>query len=370
MKLMKNSESGQALVLALILLALGTLLVVPGLNLTGTSTRYHQLIENKTVEGYSADSGMEYALCKLYNAPGAYTETPLDETFDLNGKTVHIVSEYAGSGLYQLTSTATSADGRSTTIKANVNLSAGTFIYALAAKNLLTIQGSTWVDSYPEPGNGDICSNGNIEIPGSSAFVNGDARAAGTISFVKREQISGNVSEYSSWVVFPGDYTELYRTMAQETGDIRGETSLSGGTHYLGPTYIDGDLTLGSGAMVYLQGTVYVTGELTVTNSVFEGEHNIAVVGNVRLTNAGYGSMNLPIITANPGSIILVGTLVDAVVYAPNSSVDMTNLDILNGAAGGLNVTCKNTYVMWSASLNGRADLPGGELKTISYSYE
>ena len=70
MKIMKNRESGQALVLALILLALGSLIIVPGLNLSTISLKYHQTIESKTLEGYSADAGVEYALCKLYNDPG------------------------------------------------------------------------------------------------------------------------------------------------------------------------------------------------------------------------------------------------------------------------------------------------------------
>lgn len=367
MKLMKkNSESGQALVLALILLALGTLLVVPGLNLTATSTRSHQLIETKTQEGYSADSGMEYALCKLYNAPGQYTGTPLDESFYLNGRTVHITSEYLGSGVYQLTSTATSTDGRNTTIKTRVNLSAGVFIYALAGKDSVDFS-NTIVDSAPEPGNGDIASNGNITITGMSSLVNGDARAVGTIS--GKERIVGEKWEYAPAIAFPGDYTELYRAMALEGGTYNGSMTISGGTHYLGPLYIDGDLEIKPGTLVILQGTVYVTGQLKVEGGRFQGEHNVAVYGDIQFSGGGIGSTNIPIFTANPGKIRLVGPVVDAVVYAPNNTVELVNLH-LYGAVGGQSVTCSNTIVTWSATLNGRADLPGGELKTISYSYE
>ncbi|GAJ00597.1 unnamed protein product, partial [marine sediment metagenome] len=59
MNLLKNGQSGQALVMALVLLALGSLLVVPILDLAGTSLNYHQVIEKDTLETYSADSGVE-----------------------------------------------------------------------------------------------------------------------------------------------------------------------------------------------------------------------------------------------------------------------------------------------------------------------
>ena len=366
MKLMKNRESGQALVLALILLALGALLVIPTLNLTTTSTKYHQLIGGKTVQSYSADSGMEYALCKLYNAPGEYTGTPLDETFNLNDTTVRITSQYLTGGVYKLTSTATSRDGRSTTIESNVNLSAGVFVYALAGKDSLTMY-NTLVDSSPTPGNGDICSNGNITITGTSSLVNGDARAGGTIS--GKNRIVGAKLEYQPAEVFPGDYTQLYRAMALEGGTYNGNMTLSGGTQYLGPKFINGNLEVKPNTLVVLQGTVYITGTLKVTGGRFQGEHNLASAGDMQFSGGGIGSSNIPIFTANPGKITLVGPVVDAVVYAPNNSVTLTNLH-LYGACGGKTVNCSNTIITWSASLNGRADLPGGELKTISYSYK
>jgi Tfp pilus assembly protein PilX len=366
MKLMKNSESGQALVLALIVLALGALLVIPTLNLTATSARYHQLIGNKTVQSYSADSGMEYALCRLYNAPGEYTGTPLNETFNLNDTTVHIFSQYLTGGVYKLTSTATDTDGRRTTIEANVNLSAGVFTYALAGKDSLTMS-NTLVDSAPTSGNGDICSNGNITITGASSLVHGDARAAGTIS--GKNRITGDKLEYQPAEVFPGDYTQLYKTMALEGGTYNGDLTLSGGTQYLGPKYINGSLTVKPGTLVVLQGTVYITGQLKVEGGRFQGEQNVAVYGDIRFSGGGIGSANIPIFTANPGKITLVGPVVDAVIYAPNNVVNLTNLH-LYGACGGKTVSCSNTIITWSASLNGRGDLPGGELKTISYSYK
>ncbi len=103
MKLLKSRESGQTMVMALILLAVGSLMVVPMLNQSFTNLGYHQSIECRTLTSYSADSGVEYVLCKLYNAPGAYTETPLQESFNLNDRTVSVTAEYVGGGIYDIT---------------------------------------------------------------------------------------------------------------------------------------------------------------------------------------------------------------------------------------------------------------------------
>ena len=374
MKLTKNSESGQALVLVLILLALGTLLVAPGLNLTSTSARYHQLIENKTLESYSADSGMEYALCKLYNAPGVYTdpETPLDETFSLNGRTVHIVSEYLGGGVYQLTSTATSTDGRSTTIEATVNLGAGSFSYVVGAEDFMKVEKAT-VDSYPVPHQLSIHCNGNMELLGSNTWIYGDASAVGTIYQNPSDppRVIGLVTEGSSRVTFPGDYSLLYKEMAQEGGNYTGYYEVSTGQQKeLGPLYIDGNLSIKPSANVTLTGTVYVTGTLTIENAHLSGRESVCVAGNVTINNGSYASIdNIPIIISVFGDISLDQARVDVVVYAPNGIVTCNGLD-LYGAVAGKEIWISNADIFYASQLTGREDLPGGELKTVSYSYK
>ena len=56
MKLAKKGQSGQALIMALILLALGSLLVVPLLGQSFTNLKYHGMIQQETLQVYSADS--------------------------------------------------------------------------------------------------------------------------------------------------------------------------------------------------------------------------------------------------------------------------------------------------------------------------
>ena len=363
MKLPKNRQSGQALIMALILLALGSLLVVPLLGNTFTNLGYHQTIECKTVNSYTADSGVEYVLTKLYNRPGAYTSENLTESFTLNGRSVDVTAEYLSGGIYKVTSVASGGGCGSTGITCYINLSAGAFAYAIAGKDNIYLSNAL-VDSAPDPGDGDICCNGDIRLVGGSVLVNGDALAVGTITGI---EVTGTVTEGSDPVTFPGDYSGLYRQMALEGGTHTGNLKIEENRD-LGPLYIDGDLEVKPNVIVTLTGTVYVTGNIKVENGRFEGQENLCAEGDINISGGGYGSEIIPIFTSAFGDIRLVGPVVDAVVYAPNGTVNLVNLH-LYGAVGGVTVDVGNSIVTWAAQLAGREDLPGGELHTIAYSY-
>ena len=367
MKLPKNRQSGQALVMALILLALGGLIMVPVLSHSFTNLGYHQTVECKTVNTYTADSGVEYVLCKLYSQPGAYTEDPLQEGFTLNNRSVNVTAEYVGGGVYKVNSVASGGGCGSTGITCYVNLSAGSFSYALAGKNLVTLENAL-VESSPESGEGNIYSNGNIDLVGGKVLVNGDASAVGTIT---GQVIAGDRDEGSDPLAFPGDYSGLYEQMAKEGGTHPGDLTLQEGTHYLGPRYIDGNLEIKPNTTVILEGVVYVAGTMVVDNGRLEGEENICAEGDIELNGGGWGSGGsdiIPVFTSAHGDITLQGPVVNAVVWAPEGDVSVTNM-FLWGAVGGINVSVTNAAVYWATQLSGREDLPGGELHTISYSY-
>ena len=386
MKLSSNRESGQALVLALILLALGSLLIVPGLNLSATSLKYHQSIESETIEGYSADSGVEYALCRLYNHPGGYTGTPLQESYDLNGRTVNVTAEYMGGGIYKITSKATSSSGRSTTIETFVNLSAGAFAYTLSAKTLLTAESGATINA-TEPFEADIHSNGDITL--GSCIVEGNASAVGTITGWEGT-VTGDVYPGASPVRFPGDYSELYKILAQEVGSCIGDVMLevSGGYGTLtnpilfpGPGYeygyIDGNLTIWTNTCVKLTSTVYVTGTLTMKpGSLLEGRENLLAEQYVEIVGSAYYSDYIPIIICKDSDVVCKAggggnKIINAVAYAPNGTVTIQANAELYGAVGGNIVSVgSNSIVTYAEQLHGRQDLPGGELSTIAYSYK
>ena len=62
---MRKKEIGQALILVLILLAIGSLLVVPTLRLGSTSSLSSQVVERQIKGLYAADAAQEYILWKL-----------------------------------------------------------------------------------------------------------------------------------------------------------------------------------------------------------------------------------------------------------------------------------------------------------------
>ncbi len=62
---MRKREAGQAFILVLILLAVGVLLVVPALRLTGTSLKSSQIVLPRVKALYAADAAQEFILWKL-----------------------------------------------------------------------------------------------------------------------------------------------------------------------------------------------------------------------------------------------------------------------------------------------------------------
>jgi hypothetical protein len=62
---MRKKEIGQTLVLVLILLAIGSLLVVPTMRLTSTSSLSSQVVDRHTKSLYACDAAQEYVLWKL-----------------------------------------------------------------------------------------------------------------------------------------------------------------------------------------------------------------------------------------------------------------------------------------------------------------
>jgi len=366
----RKTESGQTLIMALALLAVGSLLVLPVLTSTFNNLNYNKNIECRTLNDYAADAGLQYATCKIYNDPGTYTTTPLSENFTVNGRTVNVNAAYGGGGLFSINSTASGGPCGSTTIRSFVSLSHGAFAYALAANGDLTITNSN-VDTHPELGIGaPVHANTNIDISGpkDARMIYGEASAVGTIT--GEEYVTGNVTPGSDNVTFPGTNAELYKVIAQEGGTVDNLEFSGGGTFdNVGPKYVTGNVIVNAWTTIVLAGPLYIDGYLQVNNGNIEGREHIICEGDVQIFGGGYGSEDIPVITSLYGDITLQGPVVDAVLYAPNGTVLLENLE-LYGAAGGVQVTVENSFIRYAEELHGRADLPGSELYPLTYSYD
>lgn len=366
--------------MALILLALGSLLVVPILDLATTNLNYHQLIEDKTLESYSADSGVQYALCELYNNPNQYLDTPFQKIFPLNDRTVDVTAKYVSTGLYQITSTATSPSGSSTIIESYVKVDVGIFNYAITTEENMVLQ-NTIVDSLPEPelgelGEGNIHSNADIEL--TSCTIDGDATAVGTIT-------GGTVTPPGMAIYptlriqFPEIDSDLYEQLARAGGTRLGDYTVPPETPTLGPLYIIGDLrvvgTVDENVTLILDGTVYVTGEIWVENGNIDGDQTLVAEGNIYIEQGDIRSEVIPIIICTNDEVNAEircesGTTVDGVLYAPYGMVWLETQVHLYGAVGAKTVKIESCHITYAKQLGGRENIPGAGLNTISYTYK
>ena len=124
-----KDESGQALVLTLLLLLISGLIAAPLLSYMGTGLLTGEVYETRTAELYAADAGVEDAVWKIENKDGYLPCNPASPPrvftiTDFNGKSVDvtITSEISVNNMtftYRVLSTAT-GDGSGTQIEAYI----------------------------------------------------------------------------------------------------------------------------------------------------------------------------------------------------------------------------------------------------------
>jgi Tfp pilus assembly protein PilX len=241
MRLLKNGESGQAMVMALILLTLGSLLVVPTLSLSVTSLKYHQVVEENTLETSAADAGVQYALCKLGNNEGAFATEPLPS--EVNDSTVNVTVEDIGGNIYKITSTATTDADSSTTIESYVLISRALFDNAITSPGDVTLKPGTEV-------NGDVQYNGQLDNKGD---IYGQEITAEIKNWPTAEELSALYWEdVKDLTPLPDGYVIDISSGTLET------------PYLIGPLYATGNLTITGSGVARLDGTIYVSGDLTV----------------------------------------------------------------------------------------------------------
>lgn len=89
LKELVRDETGQAFILALIMLLLGGLIMAPLLGFMGTGLKAGQAYEKRMAELYAADAGIEDAIWKIKN--GLVPDEGLVYDLTVNGKEVHVI---------------------------------------------------------------------------------------------------------------------------------------------------------------------------------------------------------------------------------------------------------------------------------------
>jgi len=249
-----NSQKGQALPLAILALALGTLVITPFLGHASSSLTGSRVYEQGITELYSCDSGIEYAIWGLMNGELEVPEGEIEilPEFTINNKTVNVIVENQGSQIYLITATATSEDGHSMTIESYV------------------LSGGGWSSDgdIDEDTEGDVYIDGDANI-GGNVEVDGSVYATGDVTLSNNAEVTGDV--------VAGDELELMNN-AIIGGDVSvgGDLTLNnnseiGSIEVGGNVCAGGDISLENNTIIY--GSVYTTGNIDMSgNSIIKGE--------------------------------------------------------------------------------------------------
>jgi hypothetical protein len=294
-----RGEKGQALILVLILMLLGGLIIAPLLSYMSTGLKVgKEVYENRMAELYAADAGVENALYFMKNNRNLLPTNPATPvtvpTADVNSRTLD-VNIYATTdpNVYKVTSTATSANDKSTTIVAYVQFPPGLFDNALTAmgdenQENGTIKtaggGSGNIDAIPsDPNRVVIFANGSVSLPQSNVigriiYTSGTVTVLSATSITLeapfnfgpliqtlQTQIVDPAKAAAQNVTPPADFpinpVPGYWTIEAGTWKIKAAGTYSGDNH-VGP----GDCEISAPAgnnTITMEGTLIVDGKLT-----------------------------------------------------------------------------------------------------------
>ncbi len=247
LKRLARDEKGQALPLALAMLALGSLAIVPLLSLTSTTLKAGIRAENSMYEQYAANAGVSDGLLNIITDDVQLPAVGENWSYtipDTNNRNVAVVIASLDSNSWQVASTA--GDGGSST------------------------RLNCYLDSQPYLPNAITAASVIVK---TNAAVNGDVQydsALGTLT--NNGDIDGNVIDAAVAWPSAAEVGAYYYEQVAEAPLYEGDLNLVllpqtvSNPYSLGPVFIDGNLTMAAGSegAVRLDGTVYVTGDVLV----------------------------------------------------------------------------------------------------------
>lgn len=299
---MHSGEKGQALPLAILALAIGSLVITPFLGHAGSSLIGSGVYEQSLAELYSGDAGIEYAIWGLMSGTLEVTENATEALpqFTINNKTVDVTVENLGSNIYLLTATATSDDGHGTTVTSYVQHGGGDWSGEgnidddvagdVFIDNDANIDGNVTVD-------GSFYATGDVEMA-NNAEITGDVVAGGALELFNNAVIGGNVSaggdlrlnnnsEIGS-IEVGGDVCAGGNVYLENNTVIYGSVSTAGRLDMSGNSDIKGNVFIGATVDQIIldnnskiEGSVYITG--SVTNKI-QLANNARIYGDVYAT--------------------------------------------------------------------------------------
>ncbi|UCD08617.1 MAG: polymer-forming cytoskeletal protein [Dehalococcoidales bacterium] len=250
-----GQEHGQALLLTLILLAIGGLTIATSLNFVYTSLDSVKISQSHMVELCSADAGLEEAIWSLTR--NEIPITPGDEVdiaqYLLNSKSidVNIYNTFeSGNRTFRITSIASTENRSSTTVRSYVECQIGFFHIGL------------W-DEQP----GKFVLTANETYTGNLHLVDGNGLDCGGNMTSNIYAEEGNFGFHDGAVVIGDIYL------------VEGNIKISSGAK------IYGDICLGKGNITLEDAGTLIEGEIHVWGNVKIMHADATVVGDIYSTN-------------------------------------------------------------------------------------
>ena len=362
---LKVGQSGQALILALALLGLGSLLIAPMLYFTNTGLNNGVIVEDKTDELYDADAGVMDAIWKINNPdevpgmPTAIEDPPLVYSIPiLNSESDHDIDiildlvNYDNGGTYRVRSWV----GDSVVDNAVL---------------IDTIIATIWLD-YSDITNNVITSPNDYITQGPT-----------TLDPDEGEE-HGPVGDYGGpWPTAEDLATWYGRDVDKGNPFPDDELLLTGVDISFGPEYVDSDFYIHSNdnqnETLTLDGTLYITGQTELGgpkdftldlngNTIFiesdltgggAGGTALWIAGNVTITGSGciiaMGDINFePQMDSSPSDYILILSVEGQTWMHPNG-------DFYGTLAGNSEVLVQNGEAHWTDpdDVEGGINFPG-----------
>jgi hypothetical protein len=299
-----KDEQGKVLIMALILLVVGALVLTPLLGLVSTGLIAGQVYERKTAELYAADAGVEDAVWKIRHEVdelpwpgrcGNYTTWTYPMP-DINGRSLEVTIIFVDDSegvTYRVISEAT-ANGSGTQIEAYVS---GT---------------PPWGD-YSGITEHIVCSQNESDIAKKVELVYEDEENG------PMENYTGDWPTAEELILFYSRDVDKSVSYPFATLDVKDYVGTG-----IGPFYRDGPLDIvntgAAGLTLQLNGTVYITGEVTIGNT--NQDFYLDLNGNTIFVESSAVKPPKEALyiggkctTEGPGAVVAIGDIY----YEPNS---------------------------------------------------
>ena len=327
-----TKRRGSVMIFAVVLIVSMTSIIAATVWLTSSGVRDERIYEDQTRMKYAIEAAREQT-AQDYTS-GALPALPTTKTITVNSVSCAETITDNSANIPHTMSVATTATYKSESISETKIIgerkAPSPFYYALFVNGGLTC--SSTVTTGSSGSNGDIYSNGNVSLTGSSNTINGDLESTGTQS-IGTTTVSGTA--YPSWtaVTFPTVNSTNYVGVANATvskGNLGSTTfSSTGGAYWL--IYCSSSSISISGTFTG-KGTIFCAGNVTISGAISLGNSSsrvaIIAAGTLTFTSSGphsayfYGqTCTLP----TGGITISKGALVVSGLSTTNQPINITN---------------------------------------------